>query len=412
MSQPASSFQNPGLGNSFGGSLSTNTQAPPPSAIAQSEDPNAYGSNPLFALMAGSPANRIVEKKKPPMWRLPDNSGRSTTKITRLRGFGQSSTSASPSGIGRGASLGFGASLGASSGSIGGTPGTPRGGRDSPLRLMNGLGDESALSPSAFVSRASVKKLVIDRRAIEEHTTGSPSSAPPRSKDAGSAGKPKVSFNPEVNFPRDRVLRDSTISNLHDADADYAESTPVKRSTGHNANLGETPSASDDPSTTPKSDWPSRNPTSPRIPKHGEYFSQPSLESLQKLPASKLSAVRDLVVGRVGYGRVAFQQPVDLTTLLSVQDLYGAIIIFEDRNCTVYPPDYPRKASPGQGLNVEATITLERCWPLDKSTRQPIKDEQNPRLIQHVKRLRNLEDTSFIDFSAGEGTWVFSVVGF
>lgn len=434
-SQPAaqpSLFQSGGLGNSFQNSYSAPNPQAPTYATASAEDVNAYGSNPLFAMMATSPANRIVEKKKPPMWRLPDHSSRSATKITRLRGFGQSSNGSNSGmnspmngGLGRSTTpLGFGSSMGSSNGIT--SLGTP-GGRDPPLRLINGIGEDAALSPSAFVSRSSVKKLVIDRKSIDQHVAAvnnSPQDGPPRSKDsiASSNSKGKVTFNPDLDFTsntRNNIHHNNNnnsnnnnqSANDRDADTEFAQSTPSKKSSGgSNNNLGE----SEPDSTLNSSDCPSRRTNNnARLLKHGDYFSHPSLEALQKLPASSLRSLPDLLVGRVGYGQVAFQKPVDLTTLQSVQDLYGNIIVFEDRNCTVYPTDYEDgKPAAGQGLNVEATITLERCWPLDKATRLPIKDEKNSRLVAHVKRLRNLDDTNFIDFDADKGKWTFGVVGF
>ncbi|BGP40016.1 hypothetical protein JCM10449v2_003974 [Rhodotorula kratochvilovae] len=86
-----------------------------------------------------------------------------------------------------------------------------------------------------------------------------------------------------------------------------------------------------------------------------------------------------LVVGRVGYGQVAFIRPVDLTTLPSVDELLGGLVRLEDRNANVYPEEFEAsKPPPGEGLN-------------------------------HTKRLRNLEGTEFVDFDAETGRWTFQV---
>lgn len=419
--QPQQQQQQPSLfgqslGSSFGGNLSTASQPQQATAYAVADDINAYGSNPLF--QSASPSSRPAEeKKKPPIFTsfrgTPVN--RSSTKITRLRGFGASTTSTNGS-VGNNSPLSFGSSVGGSAGA----PASP-GGRGSPLRLVNGLGDEAAMSPNAFVSRSSVKKLVIDRKAMSESPFGkgraASSPAPPTDKDASKTnGRSKVTFNPEAELPsRGSNNLFASSSSQRDGDEEPevfngAENTPVKRSGGSSANLGE-----DHTSNTPKdplsssSDWP-RRPNNAPPPKHGEYYTIPSIDSLKKLPAHSLRAVKDLIVGRVGYGQVAFQDPVDLTTLQSVEDLLGGIVVFEDRNCTVYPDDMDSKPRSGQGLNVPATITLERCWPLDKATRQPIKE--GPRLEKHVKRLRSLPETSFISYEEAEGSWVFAVENF
>ncbi|GAA5911218.1 uncharacterized protein JCM6883_001944 [Sporobolomyces salmoneus] len=396
-----------GLGGSlFGGGASTNQQQGQQQqvAYASSEDPNAYGSNPLFASVGNSPARRVEEKKKPPIFTAfrgtPVN--RSSTKITRLRGFGLSSTS-SPAATA--SPLSFGSSVGASS--LSAPNGTPV--RASPLRLGNGLSDDVVLSPNAFVSRPSVKKLVIDRKTLGK-SVNSPSAG---TTDGATPGRSKVTFNPEVEVPSRSSLFGASIASRGGGATEDETSFALSEGADGNATFDSPSLNKTAPSST--ADWPSRRPTpsTARTPKHGEYFTIPSLETLRNFPAAKLRAVPDLVIGRVGFGQVAFSQPVDLTTLDTMEDLLGGIVRLEDRNATVYPEEYEDiKPSPGEGLNVPATITLENCFPLDKSTRKPIKDGEHPRVQQHIKRLRNLQGTEFVDFEADTGKWTFEVQEF
>ncbi|GAA5883540.1 hypothetical protein JCM16303_005476 [Sporobolomyces ruberrimus] len=389
-----------GLGGSlFGGGASTNQQQQQGQqqqiAYASAEDPNAYGSNPLFASVGNSPARPVEEKKKPPIFTAfrgtPVN--RSSTKITRLRGFGTSSVSSPAANA---SPLSFSSSIGPSS--------LSSQARGSPLRLGSGLTDDVPPSANAFVSRPSVKKLVIDRKTLPK-STGSPltkdgfSSTPARSK---------VAFDSEAEAPpRPSLFGGSIASRAGDEETSFAVSEGADGNTTFDSpSLNKTAAAAD---------WPSRRPptVSTVKPKHGDYFTVPSLDTLRNLPAAKLRSVPDLVVGRVGFGQVAFSQPVDLTTLDTLEDLLGGIVRLEDRNATVYPEEYEDvKPGPGQGLNVPATITLENCFPLDKSTRKPIKDKDHPRVQQHVKRLRNLEGTEFVDFEADTGKWTFEVQEF
>jgi nuclear pore complex protein Nup98-Nup96 len=395
------------LGGSYNPAQSTSVQGPQMYAMA--DDPNAYGANPLFANTSPRAPPPVSDKKEPAFKPFRSTGfNRSTSKLTRLRGFAPPVSATPP----RASPLNFGASLG-------GAPGSN--GRGSPLRLVNGIGDESALSPNAFVVRPSLKKLFIERRSASDspgriHSKdGSPvveGGAPPRAKDAPAFSKSKVSFNPELEIPtRDRLAAVPTPHPGRPAEMEYPESsTPVKKSAGSSANLGED-SLDIDPSHLP-TPLPRRSTPTPRVLKHGDYFTSPTLEVLQKLPSDSLRAVPNLIVGRIGYGQVEFQEPVDLTSIASVEDLLGGIVVLQDRNCTVYPSDYEGKPEGGYGLNVPAVITLERCWPLDKATREPIRDPTHPRLVQHIKRLRKLEDTEFVDFEAEEGRWVFSVAGF
>lgn len=393
----------------FGGSLfgSTNAAAQPgqqqQAAYASADDANAYGSNPLFASVNPSAPRPVEDKKKLPIFSAFRGTpvSRSSTKITRLRGFGSTST-ASPA---QGSPLTIGSTLGVSTngGSLV-SPGTP-GGRGSPLKLVNGLSDEVALSPNAFVSRPSVKKLVIDKKVLGRSSLG-PGGAP-----AGDTpGRARVTFNPEAEVPGRSALFGTPARGTPAGDENEASFALSEGVTEGNTTI-DSPSLA---KSAASSEWPSRRPPpGPAAPKHGDYFTTPSLDTLQKLPVAKLRAVPDLVVGRVGYGQVAFSQPVDLSTLPSLENLLGDLVRLEDRNATVYPDEFDDiKPPPGQGLNVPATITLENCFPLDKATRKPIKDKDHPRVQQHIKRLRNLDGTEFVDFEPESGKWTFEVAEF
>ena len=149
------------------------------------------------------------------------------------------------------------------------------------------------------------------------------------------------------------------------------------------------------------------------VPQEGDYCVEPSISTLSKLGYEALAEVKDLVVKRIGYGEIRFLEPVDLTTLTKLSDLLGEQVRFDEMECSVYPDsDGIDKPPPGSGLNVRARIALLRCWPLDKATRQPIKDEKHPAAVKHLKRLKNMRDTAFEDFDFAEGKWTFTVEHF
>jgi nuclear pore complex protein Nup98-Nup96 len=52
---------------------------------------------------------------------------------------------------------------------------------------------------------------------------------------------------------------------------------------------------------------------------------------------NELIAIEMLVVGRVWYGRITFLGPVDLTGSGGVKELFGDLVRFEDKECSVYP---------------------------------------------------------------------------
>lgn len=145
----------------------------------------------------------------------------------------------------------------------------------------------------------------------------------------------------------------------------------------------------------------------------GEYWTKPPYSELTEMGYEELSAVPNLVVGRVGFGEVHFLEPVDLTTLVKLADLLGDVVRLDHMECAVYPDsDDVDKPPVGSGLNVKTRISLLRCWPLDKATREPIKDEGHPAVVKHVKRLKNLRDTEFEGFDIETGKWTFTVEHF
>jgi len=142
----------------------------------------------------------------------------------------------------------------------------------------------------------------------------------------------------------------------------------------------------------------------------GDYWVQPDLPTLKKTGYDELSSFSGLVVGRKGYGEIHFLEPVDLTGLPKLGALLGEVVKFDDKECSVYPDSEDvDKPQPGSGLNVKAKLILERCWALDKATREPIMDPTHPTAVKHLKRLKNMKDTHFESFDMKTGTWTFIV---
>ncbi|KAJ2463190.1 hypothetical protein GGI02_005294, partial [Coemansia sp. RSA 2322] len=73
-------------------------------------------------------------------------------------------------------------------------------------------------------------------------------------------------------------------------------------------------------------------------------------------------------------------------------------------------PDESNKPARGLGLNVPANISLHDCWPVERATGARITRMDDPRVRKHIRRLRRIDETEFIDFV--NGTWVFRVEHF
>lgn len=57
--------------------------------------------------------------------------------------------------------------------------------------------------------------------------------------------------------------------------------------------------------------------------------------------------------------------------IISLLFIFLHSVYFRRKEITVYPDDDSKPAE-GEGLNKRAEVTLDRTWPVDKSSREPI----------------------------------------
>lgn len=402
--QPTNSlFGGSNLGSTFGGLGQTQNsqfgqsqqQQQPLQPIQASIDQNPYGNNPIFAniqpaqtsgLQQAAPAAGLNDssKKQLPLFAslAYKNTPRSAARITKLRGFATSTASPAASN-GR-----FG------SPSINGTP--SRG--STTMTITNGAATPDGhltLSPQAFTTRQSVKKLVIDSKSRALSRPGTPSASAQNSNAVTASGGARFDPNAEV------ADRSVSRSRTPQAQAATPASAVIERagSAQQGSRLRNSENGQDDSRNAPLTD--------------GDYFTKPSLKALRAMSKKDLSDVIDLEVGRQGYGSIQWQEPVDLSELSSVRELLGGVVVIEDREVMVYSGKYEEdKPEVGKGLNVPATVTLYKCWPLDKATREPIKSADHARTRQLINKLRKKAETTFVDYVAESGAWIFNVEHF
>jgi hypothetical protein len=151
--------------------------------------------------------------------------------------------------------------------------------------------------------------------------------------------------------------------------------------------------------------------------KETDYMIEPPLSDLLLLSDEELRAVSGFKVSLEGVGWVKFLRPVDLLqasptgSRSGIEQIPGSVVILEPKVCTVYP-DEDVKPPCGFGLNVPAEINIEKCWPLDKSTKKPILDESDPRHDRHMQKLERMPGTKWLGFHNPSGTWRFRVEHF
>lgn len=242
------------------------------------------------------------------------------------------------------------------------------------------------LSPAAFTPRSSVKKLVIDKRI-----TGANLSA---------------SLNQSTRSQIDRSLINP------DADGELGQGNVSLF--GANESVSGTPSRSvsakvaSKPAHAPKSlNTLARNVDLDDF-EQGEYYTIPDMHSLCNAAHEDLQNVEDFVVGRKGFGELRYLEPVDVASVGDLKSICGGVVVFDRASCEVYP-DVDKTPEPGKGLNHRARITLERCFPKDKSTGEPVTDPTAPRVQQHLRKLKAMEGTHYQSYEPATGTWVFEV---
>ena len=399
-------------GSSFGGfgnsQLQNTQQQQQFQPIQASIDQNPYGNNPIFANVqaAHSSGPKAIDapqngslKKQPALALSYRGTPRSPARITKLRGFATSASSPSIN-VGR-----FGSPAPA--------PGTPlgsslRSGTTSPslsLSLSNSLSEGITISPQAFVNRSSVKKLVIDKSKhgdpellFQRSRTASRNSTPVRdSYDSARADKPTFNASAEIS---NRIMSSDT--------------RPPPYLVNGNKGDGARTSGVIDGAASTEAVVKYRTPVNAdgRDPREGQYYSKPSLQELRSMSNDELAQVHGLVVGRKGYGEVSwYSEPVDLSSLPSVDDLFGGVVVIEEKQVQVYPEEYEiQEPEIGQGLNRPATISIDQCWVKDKATRAPIKDAGHPRIKQHIAKLSKQQ--GFLSYAVDTGTWSFKVEHF
>ncbi|XP_077558826.1 nuclear pore complex protein Nup98-96 isoform X1 [Haemaphysalis longicornis] len=140
------------------------------------------------------------------------------------------------------------------------------------------------------------------------------------------------------------------------------------------------------------------------------YYTIPSMKELAEMvgPDGRC-LVENFAVVRDNYGSVFFPGLVDVTGLN-----LDEIVHFRRMEITVYPED-DDKPPLGEGLNREAQVTLDRVWPINKTSREPIQDPETLKNLGYHEKLERITAKfggQFLDYRPETGSWVFKVKHF
>ncbi|PNF16103.1 Nuclear pore complex protein Nup98-Nup96 [Cryptotermes secundus] len=138
----------------------------------------------------------------------------------------------------------------------------------------------------------------------------------------------------------------------------------------------------------------------------GYYTIPPLSELIFRVSVDGSCTVDNFTVGREGYGNVFFPDSFDVANLN-----LDEIVHFRHKEVMLYPND-EKKPPVGCGLNRRAQVTLDRVWPMDKTTRNPIRDPERLRQLDYEGKLRRVcakLQTRFLEYRPQTGSWVFKV---
>lgn len=147
------------------------------------------------------------------------------------------------------------------------------------------------------------------------------------------------------------------------------------------------------------------------------YWMSPTHEQLRKMSLNDLKQVPNFIVGRKGFGKIEFMEPVDLSGAEMNKNwtsaIMGRIVVLKKRACALYPKaqfdgEQQKRPVPGQELNVHCMVYLEEVWCLTRDKKETIKDPQHPMYQRHLERLRKVPNVEFEAFDALTGTWIFN----
>ena len=92
--------------------------------------------------------------------------------------------------------------------------------------------------------------------------------------------------------------------------------------------------------------------------------------------------VENFTIGRTGYGNIFFP---GLTNVKGMN--FDDIVFFRHKEVIVYPDD-SNKPDLGQGLNKKAQVTLDKVWPVDKTTQSSVKSPEKLAHINYEEKLQ------------------------
>jgi len=137
------------------------------------------------------------------------------------------------------------------------------------------------------------------------------------------------------------------------------------------------------------------------------YSTSPDIRELERMTPEQLTKVKDFRVTHKGYGSITWKGLTDVTGI----DL-DKVVVFGDNTLEVFPD---QTAKVGHPLNARAEVTLEGCWPENKSGKREATSDA-AKIKKYEARLRKMQKNApgvhFKDYDPKTGRWSFAVDSF
>jgi len=137
------------------------------------------------------------------------------------------------------------------------------------------------------------------------------------------------------------------------------------------------------------------------------YSTSPDIRELERMTPEQLTKVKDFRVTHKGYGSITWKGLTDVTGI----DL-DKVVVFGDNTLEVFPD---QTAKVGHPLNARAEVTLEGCWPENKSGKREATSDAS-KIKKYEARLRKMQKNApgvhFKDYDPKTGRLSFAVDSF
>ncbi|TRY63912.1 hypothetical protein TCAL_05590 [Tigriopus californicus] len=280
--------------------------------------------------------------------------------------------------------------------------------------IFDGLEDDDVnTSSEMFVPRSSVKKLSLKAKspASMPQSNGQQNQKEEKSINDTSVVSPanNQSVEESLNLPQVKARGDGSnnMSNVSVIDDSFMVLNPKKSKSKVASDKSDENNSSECSET--GEDESENNPCGIRLARKG-YYTMPTLAEMGTMVDAKGQCqVENFTVGRVGYGNIFFP---GVTNVMGLN--LDEILFIRYKEVIVYP-DETKKPPQGEGLNKKAQITLDKVWPVDKTSRDNVTSPRKLAEMNYEERLQKAclkLGARFVEYRPETGSWVFKVEHF